>query len=689
MKRLHTRFLVYILLPVIGVTVLTGLLSLLTAQRMLEKQLIATFESALKQSSDELETTAWRGLQTLMVMSVLEESRTVSHGELRDLLTEVFAGLPVRSFFVGYADGRYVSSADPDKIPPDYDPRDRPWYRRAAAQSGPTLIPPHMSETLGIEIITVALRITDDSGAVIAVAGYDVSVAAARKRLLNLRFVRRYAGARAAVFTREGLIVFHTDAELVGRTIPSFRHQLYERMWRAVKAGDQQWHGMGLTDQGRYYGGYQKTILPEIFIALEAPLAVAAVPLHRLAIVQATLGLITLAVLFFVLIRLANRVVRPLQMLTQAAESVREGDYKQTLPAVGSDEVGNLVEAFNTMTEGLRQRDYIRNTFGRYLNTEVVDRLLESEDGVKLGGETRDLSILLSDLRGFTAQTAEMPSERVLSMLNRYLGRMVEIILDHGGTVDEIIGDGILAFFGAPEAMEDHPARAVACALEMQAEMTHINELNESDGLPRLEMGIAVNTGRVIVGNIGSERRTKYGVVGSEVNLAGRIESYTLGGQVLIGPATYDRIKAMATIRDVIPVEMKGVRGPVNLYDVRGLGPPYDIRLQDVLETPAPLEQRVPVCVNLLDGKVVIRAEEGRLTHLSERSAIVLTSRPLEPHSELRLDLLDEAGAVIGSVFGKTVEKRPTDEEAGALVRFTFVSPEIRRYLRHVPGAGG
>ena len=223
------------------------------------------------------------------------------------------------------------------------------------------------------------------------------------------------------------------------------------------------------------------------------------------------------------------------------------------------------------MTEGLKDRDRIKDTFGRYLTQEVVKRLLESKEGLKLGGETRKISMMMSDLRGFTALTSSMKPEDVITFLNRYLGKMLEIILDHHGIIDEIIGDGILAFFGAPETLENHPELAVACALKMQIAMQEINAQNEADGLPHLEMGVAVNTGEVIVGNIGSEKRAKYGAVGSQVNFTGRLESFTVGGQVLISQATYESVAQKLDIRDALDVEMKGVPGKVKLYDVRGI----------------------------------------------------------------------------------------------------------------------
>src|SRR5439155_14867858 len=136
------------------------------------------------------------------------------------------------------------------------------------------------------------------------------------------------------------------------------------------------------------------------------------------------------------------------------------------------------------------------------------------------------------------------------------------------GTVDEFQGDGILAFFGAPLAGADDAARAVACAIEMQRALITLNEEHVGSGLPALEMGIGINTGDVIVGNIGSEKRTKYGAVGAAINLAYRIESQTVGGQVLLGPRTYELVRDLVDVRGTLEVQLKGVDTPLTIYDV-------------------------------------------------------------------------------------------------------------------------
>ena len=183
----------------------------------------------------------------------------------------------------------------------------------------------------------------------------------------------------------------------------------------------------------------------------------------------------------------------------------------------------------------------------------------------------------MSDLRGFTPLTEGLEPQQVLRLLNSYLGTMADVVLAHQGTVDEFVGDAILAIFGAPIARADDARRAVACAVAMQAALAALNRGNEPLGLPRLEMGIAVHTGEVIVGNIGSERRTKYGVVGSAVNHAGRIESFTVGGQVLISEATLREAGDGVRVGERLAVDAKGTREPIVVYDLRGMGDRSDV----------------------------------------------------------------------------------------------------------------
>jgi class 3 adenylate cyclase len=264
------------------------------------------------------------------------------------------------------------------------------------------------------------------------------------------------------------------------------------------------------------------------------------------------IGTLILGLLF------ARRLTRPIRALTAGVTRVAGGDLSEALPVRSADELGRLTRAFNQMLDGLRQRDFIRSAFGRYVSPEVARELLESPDGLRFGGEKRVVTVLMSDLRGYTQFAEQGDPAHVMNVLNEYLARMTDVVIKHGGTVNEFIGDAVFAVFGAPLAHSDHAERAAACALSMQAAMADINRQHAANGLPRFEMGIGVNTGEAVVGNIGSEQRAKYAVVGSAVNVAARVEGATVGGQVFITTATYEQIRDVAEVAEPVAIQMKG-----------------------------------------------------------------------------------------------------------------------------------
>ena len=195
--------------------------------------------------------------------------------------------------------------------------------------------------------------------------------------------------------------------------------------------------------------------------------------------------------------------------------------------------VEHLEDKVRERTDQLEVRTrFIEQTFGRYMSSEIADSLLKSAEGLDFSGQKKIVTIMMSDLRGFAAFSDALPPETIVKLLNNYLSEMTTVIQKYNGTIDEFIGDAILTIFGAPFQRPDDAERAVACALEMQRAMPRVNAWNAEHGLPELEMGIGINTGEVVAGNIGSRKRAKYGVVGSNVNLAGRIEGYTIGGQI-------------------------------------------------------------------------------------------------------------------------------------------------------------
>jgi adenylate cyclase len=325
----------------------------------------------------------------------------------------------------------------------------------------------------------------------------------------------------------------------------------------------------------------------------------------------------------------------------------------------------------------------VRRAFGRYVSEEVAASILKSPEGLDLGGEEREVTILMSDLRGFTALAARLTPHEVIEFLNLYLEAMVDVISRYEGTIDEIIGDAILVIFGAPLACDDHARKAVACGLAMQLAMAEVNPRLTAKGAAELEMGIGIHTGRVIVGNIGSLRRTKDAAVGSNVNLAGRIESFTTGGQLLISENTREKIKTPLRTLGQFQVQPKGATRSLQLYEVGGIGEPFNLSLPSRSAALCSLPLPLAISFTVLEEKFLGRTvHDGRLAALSESEAGIESELSLMPLSNLKIELQPVAGAnpggeiyakVIGAVAGASGQTR---------VRFTSLSPELKVWVQ-------
>lgn len=334
----------------------------------------------------------------------------------------------------------------------------------------------------------------------------------------------------------------------------------------------------------------------------------------------------------------------------------------------------------------------IRKTFGRYLTDQVVANLLENPEGLKLGGERRKITILTSDLRGFTATSERLAPEQVVKILNLYLRYMADIITQYQGTIDEFMGDGILVLFGAPTVREDDAQRAIACACAMQLAMEAVNEKMKQMGFPSLEMGIGINTGEVVVGNIGSEKRAKYGVVGSQVNLAYRIESYTVGGQILIAESTLNEAGTIVKIDGQKEVKPKGVQEPITIYEVGGIGGKYNLFLPKEQEIFFPLPEKICLQFHyaLLDGKHIgASLFKGSLVKLSSKGAEIRADTGEEqavpePLSNIKLNLFtpDSPLETSGDIYAKVLKKQT--EEGNFCIHFTSLPPEIKVMFDHL-----
>jgi len=375
-----------------------------------------------------------------------------------------------------------------------------------------------------------------------------------------------------------------------------------------------------------------------------------------------------------------------LRHLNWKTQQIAGGDLEQKV-----DFMGDFSIAFNSMTQQLkdsyeeldRRNQFIRKTFGRYTSDEIVETLLDMPDGLKLGGEKREITLLMSDLRGFTALAERLEPADVVALLNQYLSVMVDTIQRSGGTIDEIIGDAILVLFGAPVAMEDGAQRAVQCALEMQKAMGGVNEHNQERGWPEIEMGIALHSGEVVVGNIGSTKRSKYAVVGRTVNLTARIESFSVGGQVLVSPALICTAAAGLILGDEIEVHAKGMQEAIICRELLGHKDYPELLIEEEETTLTALVKPLSFqYVRLTDKHLDEKMQPATLVSLSHRRAVIEVPSPLSRYDNIMLRLVGMAGEEKApELYAKVIRPIETSSKR-YLIHFTSVPPVIKAQLR-------
>ena len=384
-----------------------------------------------------------------------------------------------------------------------------------------------------------------------------------------------------------------------------------------------------------------------------------------------------------------------LKHLTWKTQQIAAGDLEQKV-----DFMGDFSTAFNTMTQQLkesraqlvslnqqleRRNQFIRETFGRYTSDDIVEVLLDMPEGLKLGGEKRQVALLMSDLRGFTALAERLEATQVVALLNHYLSGMIEIIQRRGGTIDDIIGDAILVVFGAPVAMPDAAQRAACCALEMQKAMQEVNEYSFQKGWPEIEMGIALHSGETVVGNIGSTKRSKFGVIGQPVNLTARIESFTIGGQVLVSPALMHAADHGLILGEEVKVHGKGMQKALRCRELLGHEDHPELLLKEEEPIFTTLDDPLPVYYAVLADKHLDgQMQPATLVSISPRQAVMEVASRLPRRTNIMFRLEGNRGEEESpELYAKVMQ--PLDELCQRyLIHFTWVPPDIQVRLQQL-----
>lgn len=280
---------------------------------------------------------------------------------------------------------------------------------------------------------------------------------------------------------------------------------------------------------------------------------------------------LVLLVIFFLANRVSRIISKPIDELIVGIKEIMAGNYDIQVKKRGSREFEQLIDFFNQMVASLKERLNMKQTLERLLSKELAERVMR--EGLVLGGQKANITILFTDFAGFSSMTLLMPAEQVVAMLNDYFSLLIPIIKKWGGFPDKYIGDAIVAIFGAPVSLENHAQNALACAIEMQKAMRLFNEQRKKEGKIVLEMRIGLNSGEVIAGAIGSDMKLEYTSIGEPTNLAQRMEALCQNGHILIAEPTYELVKdtffeGVDFERSPQSLEVKGYDHLVSAYNI-------------------------------------------------------------------------------------------------------------------------
>jgi adenylate cyclase len=366
-------------------------------------------------------------------------------------------------------------------------------------------------------------------------------------------------------------ITFLNGAEVFGTTLPNRR--AVTEMLRNRTLPPKQLINLPLA--GEIFTSYVAPLPAENgnpIALLQRSLDKELAPYLRLERTYLGLALLGLALSGILGLWIARGVSRPVLELAGGAREIAAGNYNHRVRLKQEDEIGTLAASFNQMSAGLAERDRVRDLLGKVVSPAIATELLRKK--VTLGGEQREVTVLFSDLRNFTTMSEPLAPEETLGILNHYFSRMAAIVEKHGGVVDKYVGDGLMALFGAPVAHPDDADRALRATLEMSEALDDLNQQWQQRGLPTIDVGIGVNTAVVVAGNMGSEKRLNYTVIGDGVNLASRLEALTktpeYDARIIISSATLAKAKGNYRTRQLGEVAVKGKQIPTEIFALLG-----------------------------------------------------------------------------------------------------------------------
>jgi class 3 adenylate cyclase len=510
----------------------------------------------------------------------------------------------IKSIYIGTTEGILVGYPGAAPFPEGYDPRKRDWYSKAVERGRVTWSNIYLDKD-GKPVITCAEPIFVDDK-LFGVSAVDIALEKLLDKLFDLiglpatdaLFVNYQGGVRiAAAVQADGHFAWRSwgpdDAPSVadyegGVLAPAFEAAQegkrsgtlqknddllsYAAVNIKTRAGGKDWYYLVRTPLARVTGparGARTTLegLQDTFsdaIGRES---------RSLAVELGLVALLALAAALAVAWFAAKDVSRPLVGMAAAVRQIGTGDFEVRVPPGGADDVGEVARAINERTAGLKEGAFVKSTFKRYLAASVVDQIIRDPDSLKLGGEERELTVFFSDMSGFTGLSERLEPQARVGLINEYLSSMTDSIFQQEGTLDKYEGDAIMAFWGAPIHQPDHARRACLAALDNRARLKELCKGWAERGLPEFDIRVGINTGPMVVGNVGSPAHMDYTVLGDAVNTGARLEqlSKTYGTHILISEATQKAAGDSFVTRELDVIQLRGQSRHIRVYELLGL----------------------------------------------------------------------------------------------------------------------
>jgi adenylate cyclase len=311
---------------------------------------------------------------------------------------------------------------------------------------------------------------------------------------------------------------------------------------------------------------YREKPLGEVHVGLSIDFINDVVKRETYRLLNMTLLVLLLGI--FIAVSMGVRFSKPISKLVEATHEISRGNLNHRVDFQRNDELGNLAKAFNHMSYELYINSLMKESFGKYVGHEILEMILKIPEKNWLSGQKSEATIVFTDIRGFTAYSEQTEPEKVIKDLNNYFEIATKIILKHNGYVDKFIGDAVLGVFGVPVFHKDHELTAVKACLEMQRTFKKMGV--KKNKLLSL-VGISINAGLVVSGNIGSQAKMEYTVIGDAVNLASRINGFAKAGEIIIGETIFEKLGDKLDTITMQPVVIKGKSELVRIYKVLGI----------------------------------------------------------------------------------------------------------------------